>query len=43
MFNNYLPLQYPYLENPMDRGAWQATANRVTQSDTTKVTYHTRK
>ena len=19
------PLQYPYLENPMDRGAWQTT------------------
>ena len=23
------PLQYSYLENPMDRGAWQATVNRV--------------
>ena len=23
------PLQYSCLENPMDRGAWQATANRV--------------
>ena len=20
------PLQYPFLENPMDRGAWRATA-----------------
>ena len=23
------PLQYPYLENPMDKGAWQATVHRV--------------
>ena len=23
------PLQYSCLENPMDRGAWQATVNRV--------------
>ena len=22
-------LQYPYLENPMDRGAWQATVHGV--------------
>ena len=26
------PLQYSCLENPMDRGAWQATAHRVTKS-----------
>ena len=26
------PLQYFCLENPMDRGAWQATVNRVTKS-----------
>ena len=26
------PLQYSYLENPMDRGAWWATAHRVTKS-----------
>ena len=26
------PLQYPCLENHMDRGAWQATAHRITQS-----------
>ena len=26
------PLQYSCLENPMDRGAWQATVHRVTQS-----------
>ena len=25
-------LQYSCLENPMDRGAWQATAQRVTES-----------
>ena len=24
------PLQYSCLENPMDRGAWQATVHRVT-------------
>ena len=28
------PLQYSCLENPMDRGAWQATSHRVTQSQT---------
>ena len=26
------PLQYSYLENPMDRGAWWATALRVAKS-----------
>ena len=26
------PLQYPCLENPMDRGAWQATVPSVAQS-----------
>ena len=26
------PLQYSCLENPMDRGAWQATVPRVAQS-----------
>ena len=26
------PLQYSCLENPMDRGAWQATVHSVTQS-----------
>ena len=26
------PLQYPYLENPTDRGAWQATVHGVTKS-----------
>ena len=28
------PLQYSFLENPMDRGPWQATAHRVAQSRT---------
>ena len=28
------PLQYSCLENPMDRGAWQATVYRVTESQT---------
>ena len=26
------PLQYSYLENPMDRGAWQAIVYRVAKS-----------
>ena len=25
------PLQYSYLDNPMDGGAWQATAHRITK------------
>ena len=28
------PLQYSYLENPMDRGAWQAIVHSVTKSQT---------
>ena len=28
------PLQYLYLENPMDRGAWWATVYDVAESDT---------
>ena len=28
------PLQYSFLENPMDRGAWRATIHRVTESQT---------
>ena len=31
--NDY-PLQYFCLENPMDRGAWRATAHVVTQNGT---------
>ena len=31
------PLQYSCLENPMDRGAWQATWDHK-KSDTTNVT-----
>ena len=30
------PLQYSYLENPMDRGAWQTTVHGVKESDTTE-------
>ena len=32
------PLQYSYLKNLMDRGAWEATVRRVTKSDTTEAT-----
>ena len=28
------PLQYSYLDNPMDRGAWQATVHTVAKSQT---------
>ena len=28
------PLQYSFLENPMDRGAWWATVHRVAESQT---------
>ena len=28
------PLQYCYLENPMDRGTWWATVHGVTESQT---------
>ena len=34
------PLQYSCLENAMDRGAWRATVQRVTKSQT-QVTKHT--
>ena len=31
---NGTPFQYSRLENPMDRGAWQAAVHRATQSRT---------
>ena len=31
---NGYPLQYSYLENPTDRGAWQAAVHGVTKSQT---------
>ena len=30
------PLEYSCLENPMDRGAWQAIVHRVTESNRTE-------
>ena len=36
------PLQCPCLENPIDRGAWQASVPGVAESDMTKVTNHAR-
>ena len=30
------PFQYSCLGNPMDRGSWQATVHRVTESDMTE-------
>ena len=33
--NDY-PLQYPCLENPMDRRAWSTTVHGVTEWDTTE-------
>ena len=34
------PLQYSCLENPTDRGAWQAAVHSFAESDRTVVTYH---
>ena len=31
-------LQYFYMENPMDRGAWQAAVYSVAESDMTEAT-----
>ena len=35
------PLQYSYLENSMDRGAWWVTVHWVTESDMTEQPTHT--
>ena len=32
------PFQYSCMENPIDRGAWQATVRWVAESDTTEAT-----
>ena len=32
------PLKYSYLEDPMDRGAWQATIHSITESDMIEAT-----
>ena len=34
------PLKYSCLENPMDRGAWQATVHRFAELDTAEMTEH---
>ena len=34
------PLQYSCLENPMDRGAWQATVHGVTMSQTYIISHY---
>ena len=40
---NGKPLLYPCLENPMDRGDWQATVHRVAKSQTQLSTHkHTK-
>ena len=31
---NGIPLQYPYLQNPMDTGAWEVMVHRVKKSQT---------
>jgi len=33
-------LQYSSLENPMDRGAWQASVQRIAESDMAEATEH---
>ena len=34
------PLQYSYLENPTDRGAWWTAVHGVVESDRTEATEH---
>ena len=34
------PLKYSCLENPMDRGVWCTTVQRVAESDTAEATEH---
>ena len=39
---NGYSLQYSYMENPVDRGAWQATVHGVTKLDRTeRLSIHT--
>ena len=33
-------LQYSFLENPTDRGDWQAAGDRVTELHMTEATWH---
>ena len=35
---NGKPFQYSCLENPIDKGTWQAIVHRVTESDTMEAT-----
>ena len=32
------PLQYSFLENPLDRGVWQAVVHSISESDMTEAT-----
>ena len=34
------PFQYSCLENSIDRGVWRGTGHRVTESNTTEMTWH---